>query len=36
MVGDSDGGPLVEVVADRVDAGELHVLHELLTQREGT
>ena len=34
MVGDSDGGPLVEVVADRV-AGELHVLHAVLTKREG-
>lgn len=30
MVGDPEGGPLVEVVADRVDSGELHVFHAML------
>lgn len=30
MVGDPDGGPLVEVVADQVDSGELHVFHAML------
>lgn len=30
MVGDPDGGLLVEVVADQVDSGELHVFHAML------
>ena len=30
MVGDPGGGPMVEVVADRVDADELHVFHAML------
>lgn len=30
MIGDPNGGPLVEVVADRVDADELHVFHAML------
>jgi hypothetical protein len=30
MVGDPDGGPLVEVVADLVNADELHVFHAML------
>lgn len=30
MVGDSDGGPFIEVVADQVDSGELHVFHAML------
>lgn len=30
MVGDPHGGPLVEVVADQVDAEELHVFHAML------
>lgn len=30
MIGDPAGGPLVEVVADRVDADELHVFHAML------
>lgn len=30
MVGDPDGGPLVEVVADQVDSDELHVSHAML------
>ena len=30
MVGDPDGGPLVEVVADLVDSVELHVFHAML------
>lgn len=30
MVGDPDGGPLVEMVADQVDGDELHVFHAML------
>lgn len=30
MIGDPAGGPLVEVVADRADADELHVFHAML------
>lgn len=30
MVGDQDGGPLVEVVADDVGVDELHVFHAML------
>lgn len=30
MVGDPHGGPLVEVVADQMDAEELHVFHAIL------
>lgn len=30
MVGDPHGGPLIEVVADQVDAEELHVFHAML------
>ncbi|WP_152427923.1 hypothetical protein [Dietzia sp. UCD-THP] len=30
LVGDLDGGPLTEVVADQVDGDELHVFHAML------